>query len=586
MRVVLYQAEKLMLLSFTSRVRSVLPMMLLQALLGCMVLLPLHAAVLPIEQEAYSIVLQKYENLQQTPLALIVVATGNCAGCSALAINHAITTLHEHEPALPCVVVVIADEALEVATIRDRFFTPYVIADTTTAHKAYVAASGTALPLFAVIDSSGTVVFRREDIQHNQPDYATSIAGITIPTATRERAKNIDVNTMREHREKATIRTRILSDKDNVPLEEPDTRSVGNLASPVVVGTSMMAVNSLTGALESWDITTGTIGTPIKVPDTVAYMFRPHENDAVWKKIREQGYEMSRFVALSAMDDTLYALVKLLRGYRIERVIKQSAHGTSDTVFTVLWQPGQVVVRFEHNIIKSITAVPAEYSLISLVAGNSNYVGGSCSHALGARASAGDSVVFFLQQQILDTPDTTLLWKMANTGAIISSGAVAAAPDGKIWYCDPMQSQFYLLQPDGSRKDITAREILSDCGSPIRLVSRPSDTGFVSLENQFRFSYILNNMIAVKDTVFLFFRPAHPSSTSPYLLQTYTTTGEFLGEETLYTPVLAETRWAHLLSVDNTSALVLLNSNDNHWNLMRVPAHKLPFQSPSQARSR
>lgn len=572
-----------MLLCFTSNARSALLIILLQVLLGCMVLLPLHAAALPIEQEAYSIVLQKYEHLRQTPLALIVVATGNCAGCSALAINHAITTLHEHEPALPCVVVVIADDALEVATIRDRFFTPYVIADTTTAHKTYVTASGTALPLFAVIDSSGTVVFRREDIQHDQPDYAKSIAGITIPIATRELTEK--EKAIREHPEKAEIR-KILSDMDGIPLEEPETRSVGNLASPVVVGTTMMAVNHLSGALESWNIATGTIGAPIKVPDTVTYFYRTRENDAVWKKIREQGYEMSRFVALSAMDDTLYALVKLLRGYRIERVIKQSTHGVPDTVSTVLWQPGQVVVRFEHNIIKSITAVPAEYSLLSLVAGNKNHIGGSCSHALGAKISAGDSVVFFLQKQVLNMSDTTILWKMANTGAIISSGAVAAAPDGKLWYCDPMQSQFYLLQPDGSRKDITAHGILSDCGSPIRLVSRPSDTGFVSLENQFRFSYILNNMIAVKDTVFLFFRPAHPSSTSLYLLQTYTTAGEFLGEEKLHTPIVPETRWAHLLSVDNNSALVLLNSNDNHWNLVRTPTGKLPFHSPSQARSR
>lgn len=549
--------------------------------LGCIVAPPLRSNSSAVEQEALAIAKQKYPSLQKIPLAIFLVSTDNCAGCSAIAINHAITALHEKQPRLPCIVAVITSTSLEAVTIGERFFTPYIVADTLRTHINYALSHSTSLPQCAVFDNNGRLVFRQEDIQHHAPDYAAIISGITIPNDFIPDALHVKSTTT--NTETTTqIQEKSVADVDDITLEEPATRSVRDIICPVVTDKKFTGINYLTGQLEQWDITNGKIYAPIKVPDTVMYFYRRSSHDRAWSSIQKQGYEMARFEALAAVDDTLYALVKVLTGYTIDTVMRKSTSGTLSPVSIDKWQPGQIIVRMEQGKVKSIVPVPDAYTLLAIAGNGHGYIGGVCSNALMADTSAGDSVayVIMINRREIDTSPSVATWKIANTGSVFSAGALATAPGDALWYCDPMQSKFFRLHHNGTHNSFALQGTVRKSGSPIRLLPQPSDNGEFNTSEQPQFSYVLNNMITKGDTLFMFLIPENPASGLSCLLQLYTNTGQFLGERTLRIPMLQEALWIHLLTIEHDNALIALNTQDKHWHIKRVTFDGSPLSVP------
>jgi hypothetical protein len=553
--------------------------------LGCAFGLPLRSDELDMEQEVVAIVKQQYPVLRQSPLAVLLVSTDNCAGCSAIAINHAITALHSREPRLPCIVAIITPTHLEATTIRERFFTPYVIADTLPTHATYALKNEALLPRLIVFDSDNRVVFRQEDIRHTAPNYAAAIAGIVVPDG-------ILPDTSQVNHTDATrsLRTPGLfgTDTESITLEEPTTRSVRDIISPVIAGANFAAINYLTGQIEQWDISNGMPYPPVKVPDTVTYFYRRTPHDRAWQSIEKKGYEMARFEALTAVDDTVYALVKLLAGYTVDTVMRQSDSGALAPFSIDKWQPGQVIVRMEQGEVKSIVPVPNTYTLLTIADNANGYIGGICSNVFLADTSAGDSVAFvvMIDKRATDTSPSVTEWKVANNGSVVSAGTLATAPDAALWYCDPMQSSFFLLYRNGNRKELVLRGTLRESGSPIRFL--PPDTVDASQANQSRFAYLLDNVMTKGDTVFLLLIPEQPSSGLPCILQSYTTTGRFLGEQPLHVPMAQKALWIHLLAIENNKVVLLLNTQDKRWHIQRtaidntLPPTSVLHSSPSR----
>lgn len=511
-----------------------------------------------IEQETRNIVLQDYPELQKIPFVLVLVSTHHCTECAAAATNGIIARIHQQRPSFPCVVAVIANNILDVTTIRDNFHTPAVVADTLVAHRTYLAHHSSDLPLLVVFDSTGKVVYSQKDIQHNQPDYTALLSGVTATQT---------IELLPHKKALYSIETTAPQVNSNeILLEQPSSRSISALGPPVIAGSVLVGVNFLTGHLESWDISTGTLLQETKVPDTATYFYRNRENALLWKQAEAQGYHTSRFEAVTAIGDTIYALARVLAHYTKKLVPGQS---TTDSVYSVDWQPGQIIVRMERGTVKNIIPVPDGYGLYDLIADGNGYIGGVCNNVFGADKSAGDSLPFFMMIDSRETKPNDLggtrIWKTANTGNIISAGAKATIPSGTIWYCDPIRQQFLLLRPDGTRDSIVPHGALQKSGSSIMLVSQPSNT-----TEQFHFSYILDNMIAIDDTLSMLLIPEKPSSGLPCLLQSYTTTGAFLGERALDIPAAQEALWIHLLAIEDGRATILLNTVDKRWHIRHI----------------
>lgn len=523
--------------------------------------IPLYGSESSIEQGIWKNVIREYPALQGTPVALVVVATHNCAGCSALAINHAMEELRTREPRLPFVVAVIAEEALEATTVRERFFTPYVVADTVSAHRLYAVTSTANLPLFAVLDSAGNVLFRQEDIQHNQPNYAASIAGLVFP----EEHARLSMPTEKQVHQ---LRAELLPDSNAILLEEPGTRSVRDIAPPVVAGGKLAALNYLTGALEYWDRATGRIAASFSVPDTAAYFYCQNRGDPRWKDIQKRGYEMSRFQSVTAVGDTVYALAKVLVGYNLKTTLQRDSTGNTDTVTGTQWHSGNVIVCWVDTVVQRIVPVPQKYSLIDITANDAGVVGGVCSTMFGADKSDGDSVVFFATVHAHKHPPTAgTVWKTPNTGGIVSAGAKAAAPNGALWYCDPMQHQFFLLHRDGGRTSIPLRGMLAQSASPIRFIPASSD----AVQSDDAHTYALTTMLSVGDTLYVFLIPAAMPSSLPCIMQAYIPSGTFLGEWKVDIPSVHEATSIHLLAVQEGQATFVLNTLNKRWRVQNAP---------------
>lgn len=533
----------------------------------CSTVVPLYSAVSTTEDEARSLVLNAYPNLEGQPLALVVLSFYNCTSCAATAINNMTSILRREMPSLACAVVVVGSDEVSTAELRDKFFTPYVVSDTIVDHAVYAAKNIADLPLLVVSNSKGNVVFRQENIQQYVPDYSAMIAKLGDEHGREEHSPSPQNNAALPSAKKNSLPPVV--DEGGVVLEEPSTHPTKNLGTVVRAGTALVGLNVATGTLEVWHGETGAYLREITVPDTAQYFYRRQGDAELWQGIEEQGYEMARFEAIDARNDTVYALAKVLAHYTQELRVEKLASGVLDSSYSIDWQPGQVVVRMVEWKVDRIIPVPSEYPLFDIVINTAGDIAGACANALVPAANPGDSSAFFVlfHKRNSSKHVGATAWNTHSPNGMVSVGGKAAAPNG-VWYCDPSGLGLVLLHPDGSRSDILMRGVLSESASPVALLPSFSDTAS-AYESQP--AYMLDNLASVGDTLHVFLTPIKSLLGLPCVVQSYTTAGQFLGEWTLNIPFAQGASWIHLLAVENGQAVLLLDTSEQRWRVVRTP---------------
>lgn len=534
----------------------------------CSIAVPLYGGVSAVEREAHSLVLNAYPNLQGKPLAVVVLSVHNCTGCAATAVNNMTSILRQEEPSFACAVVVIGSDESLIAELRDKFFTPYVVADTIAEHSIYAERTISTLPLLVAFNSSEEAVFRQENIQEHLPDYTAMIAKIAKAPVQEEHSLIVQEQETKVSKKETSLPPQV--DGESVVLEELSTHPAKNIGTIVRAGAMLVGLNIITGNLEVWNGETGAYLREVKVPDTVQYFYRQQADSLLWRTVEEEGYEMSRFEAIDAKGDTVYALAKVLAQYTRELRVEKSASGAIDSGYSINWQPGQVVVRIVGWKVDKIIPVPSQYPFFDIVSTTLGGLGGVCANALVATNNAEDSAAFFalLHEDESGTPWKATVWNARSTNGMATVGGKASAPDGCVWYCDPMEPVLVLFLPDGSRRDVVMKGTLPECASPITLVLSASDAASTDRNQPL---YMLDNMVSVRDTLYVFLTPTEGASGLPCIVQSYTTEGLFLGEWTVGIPFAQQALWVHLLSVREGHAMVLLNTPDKRWRVVHVP---------------
>lgn len=542
------------------------------AVLSFFLALPLYGYGQSLEEESRLLVLQRYGELAERPFILFIVSARTCTGCAAVAVNEAVAELQAENPAIPCVLSVIADNAVEAFALQSKFTTPYIVADTQSSHIHQADRQDTLLPTVVLFDSSGAIVFQQKNIRHSQPNYAAVLRSITwgVNTVAQpivQRKDSWPMEASQAHRQREED---FFTEGEGLTLEASSTRYTQDISFPVLMGDMLFCYNNFTGEVEAWNSKTGQLQHPIAIPDTVVYFFRERKHKKLWKQIEQQGYDMAPVYGMDATHDTLCLLVQLLAGYTLEDVVQKLPSGVLDTFQRASWYKRDVLVRMAKNgTVYSLDTLPRTPALFDLIAGSKGIIGGVCTDILGESEPHRDSIVFFAAIDMSKGSTVAAVWKTPNTGKVFSAGAKAAAPNGALWYCDPMQAQFFLFQPDGSHTSIELRGTLIESSSPIRFVPPPPDTA--DGESEPAHSYALDNMVSIGDTLYVLLTPTQHSSGWPCIAQSYTTTGRFLGEWTLHIPLAQGAKWVHLLAVQEGQAVVLLNTPSKRWHIVRVP---------------
>ncbi len=508
------------------------------------------------EQEALTLVQKEYEQFRTAPrLALIIMSTQNCIGCAMLAVNNAVASLRNYDSTIPCAVVIVTDDARDVATLRHKIASSYIVADTEPGHVSYASMAGQVLPVLAVL--SHDVITIHENLQHIPPDFSQLFAW----SAETPEQQLLLASAAATHTRKAISIAPFIT-----TLEEPKDRSIKYLMSPVLSASrdKLYGINHLTNSIEVWDVSSGALLEPITATDRLKYFFRKNERDTVWKITERQGYDPARFIALRAVDDTVYALAILLAGYERERSSDRAANGSDSTTMSVYWITQQVAVKIYDHAIQSITPLPEKYSFIELLADRTGAIGGTCIESVdeGMEAMSIDSLAVVA---LLEPGGYDRIWK-APASLSSSLGSAAMSPEGTIWYCDPLQPVFFVARAGHPATAIPLQKQLLHAGSPL-LLDVPEDMKTFAAPP---FAYFLESMKAWDDKVAIFLSPTDTAAHVDRLVQTYRDDGTFLGEVPLRAPVIEKAAMAWLVDVQENMAIVLAENN-KRWQLAAIP---------------
>lgn len=513
----------------------------------CTCIVAVHSASphTELQRDVVALVQKEHPEFRQAvQFAVVVMSLNNCVGCAMAAVNNATTSLHSFNTEIPCAVVVIAEDADDAWTLRKKIAAPYVVADTGHEHVRYAALSGAALPVLIAV-SEGTMQLHK-DLQHTPPDFRQLFAvsaqfnkGIQLATAA-------DV---------AVSEQKVLFP---TALEVPKGRSLKYLLSPVLTASreKLYGINYLTNSIEVWDATTGAVQEPIAAPDTLKYFFRTDERDTLWTLTESQGYDPARFVALHAIDDTVYALVMVLAGYEYERSTGGSTPNSDSTTNAVLWSTQQVIAKIHDRTVTAIIPLPEKYSFVELLVDRSGTFGGTCLEATEKRSQRDSLAVIALSKP----RGGWRLWKTTATKKP-TLGSAALSPEGTIWYCDPQRPAFFVAKPGTPPVAVPIQKQLVNAGTPLLLEASPDMNNAV-----LPFPYVLESMKAYGDKVLLLLSPTDSLSGAERVVQAYKDDGSFIGEF----PVRIDSTAVWLVGAGDNAALVLVEKG-KRWQLTTVP---------------
>lgn len=526
--------------------------------------------------DAIQKILDRHSNLFRTmggPNAVFITSVWNCTGCAAVAINSMVNHLYTIDTSITCLIIILATDEKEVQTVRSIFSTSYIIADI----RNYTEDADTflfALPAFALIDADGSTLSISRDIQHHPPDYRQIKSSITN---TKRRLGQIPTALFIErHTGSASENHR--DEADTTSLENPIDRSVITIASPVIdhINKRLYAINTLANCIERWDISSGKILDPLRIPDSIAYLFCPDPANPFWSAIKEQRGDITHIDGLFTVGDTLYVLLTTLSEYTAT-YIKEA----DDSILQIAWYNSQIV--WKNCSDGGLIPLPPRYDIRSFVADRHGRVGGACiAFTVDDHTISSDSSIFFVMVdgrhilRRLSDPCEVRVWKQKNIEE--SVGKATAAQDGALWYCNPNRKELFFLPVNGSIQRVVPKGALRISSGAITFADRGKP-----LEQSLLYS--VHGMLAASDILYLFLVPAG-SSSLPCIVQTYSATTGFLGEQKLDTGLIADNQSIHLAGIDKSNLMFLLRTTDTRrWKLLRVPVPKSDIVPVSQENS-
>lgn len=527
---------------------------------------PVHETPFGVQAEIRQVVNECYPELRDgAPIAVVILSIQNCRNCALTAANHAIESVRSNNTSIPCIAVIVTSDSRDVPSLREQIRTPYIASDTLATHVHFAERNARLLPALALYGRGDTVLYWQEDIAHTIVDndalqfYTAGSMPFASVVLSLPAAEETPVAAQCQEPRRYSL-------ANGGALEMSPTRSLTHLLTPVMGRGRLWGINYMTGAIESWDRSTGAVLPPFRMPDTVRYFFRKDADDPWWRMAEEQGYELAQVAALRAVEDTVYALVALLQGYTMRVAAQANAAGGVDTTQSIAWHKAQVVVKIHRDSVQGIVPLSPKYFLLGLVADSSGAMGGVCMDETAD--AAGDSTVFFIRfhvQSILEQQKKTYalrVWrKKYRVGH--SLGMAAMALSGIVWYCNPGHNSFLVLRRDGRAQAVGPHGVLAKCFMPVQGEEADSASGD---------TYQLAGIATDGDDTVLLVLPEGNAQKGGGVLCRYSSSGKHReGDELLLSSVLPEPPIAvHLLGVQEHLAWLLLQNHQKQWHLTPV----------------
>lgn len=531
---------------------------------------------------------QQYPQLRATsPLCIVLTSVQRCVGCGVLAVNGTLELVQQASTTATCVVMLFVEEEQEAHILREKFHTPFVVADTTPLFLASELVQH--YPILLILDNKGNLLFRQADLQHNAlhyPEVQKALAAVETPIATSESAHTTQSERRQEDGEvaaRATQSRAVDKNQGGILLDEPRGYSSGNIMSPVVnhATQTLFAINPLTNAIDAWSTATGAMLFSLSLPDTLVYYFRPDAANKRWRDWEEQGATITQAHSLALAGDTLYLLVNAHSGYTEEKKYGRTPVGTMDTLVEITWKKRQLLASFYRQKLVNIVELPLSNWLLDIRATPAGGIGGTCLWYNFRRsvpiATQKDSLSFLylygpdkavgVYQPALHDLQQAL--RMEKPEAY-SLGSTAFASNGEIWYCDPNKNALFVIDAYGVLRRVLIKGELSSCEGGIVLSGAP-----LSQDATGEVRYALRGMLATPGALCVLLVPLNGTTAMP-IAQLYTTAGEFIGEHAVSIPLEDEMPLLHIVDYNGKDATILAHTPGKRWRIIRIPLH---FQS-------
>lgn len=530
------------------------------------------------------------QKCQNQRYCILLTSIQRCVGCGVMAVNGTIELLHQIDSSFVCIVVLAVEDRREAEVVRQKFLTPFFLADTTPS----LLTSDRVLqfPELLIIGRNGKVVYHRNDLQHSDPEYIKIRQVLSSDTLYDDSTYSSMPLLSSEQKTEGLAIGLVQSELPEMELylEEPDFHPISRLSVSVynIRDHQISAINTLTNSIDSWRVTDGRFVSSLVLPDSIRYRFRKDSTDWRWRDMEKQGGDIAKLRSLAFAGDTLYAIVDILGGYTQRTTVGKTPAGTIDSVVYVVWQNRQIIVRVHNGSFLGVIEPTEPATLVELCTINGMYGGTSIWTGFSSYrpiAEQMDSIrrfTFYWGEQAVAAHNPLLLRAqqyMANAGdsAVIAIGKIAASQNGALWYCAPENRLLLHFQfPDQLRR-IEPQGALRQCTGSILLGEK---VAIAAVYSKARFN--LKGITTFNNNISLFLGSSDSSQAS-YLLQYYSSTGTFLGEQQLPTRSVES---ALLAGSDNTHLIFLLRTTDTRrWKLLRVPVPEADIPPVSQENS-